>query len=108
MGKKRLACPSLGGREVEDVAAVVEVNVVLLTNLDKVDRVDFGVERQREGGFADNAAGFAEVVDLIEVVRAAGLLRHALQMGFTTDFDFHVEIPHFVNFRFRKTFAMKL
>ena len=100
MGKERLACPSLGGGEVEDIAAIVEVHVVLLTDFDKVDGVDFGVERQREGGFTDNAAGFAEVVDLIEVVRAAGLLRHALQMGFTTDFDFHAEIPHFVNFRF--------
>ena len=100
MGKKRLACPSLGGGEVEDVAAVVEVHVVLLTDFNEVDRVDFGVKRQREGGLTDNAAGFAEVVDLIEVVRATGLLRHTLQMGFTTDFDFHVEIPHFVNFRF--------
>lgn len=108
MGKKRLACPSLGGGEVEHVAAVVEVHVVLLADFDEVDRVDSGIERQREGGFADNPTGFAEVVDLIEVVRAAGLLRHTLQMGFTTDFDFHVEIPHFVNFRFRKTFAMRL
>lgn len=97
MGKKRLACPSLGGREVEDVAAVVEVHVVLLADLNEVNGVNVGVERQREGGLTDNATGFAEVVDLIEVVRAAGLLRHALQMGFTTNFDFHVEIPHFVN-----------
>ena len=97
--KKRLACPSLGGGKVEDIAAIIEVDDVLLTNLDKVNRVDLGVERQREGGFTDNAAGFAEVVNLIEVIRAAGLLRYTLQMGFTTDFDFHVEIPHFVNFK---------
>ena len=50
MGKKGLACPSLGGGEVEDVAAVVEVHVVLLTDFDKVDGVNVGVERQREGG----------------------------------------------------------
>lgn len=97
MGKKRMACPSLGRREVEDVAAVIEIYIVLLADLNEVNGVNIGVERQREGGLTDNAAGFAEVVDLIEVVRAAGLLRHALQMGFTTDFDFHVEIPHFVN-----------
>ena len=99
MGKKRLACPSLCGGEVEHIAAVIEVHIILLADLNEVNGVNVGVQGQGQGSFTDDTTGLTEIVDLIEVVGPSGFLRNALQVCLTADFNFHVEIPHFVNFK---------
>ena len=99
MGKKRLACPSLCGGEVEHIAAIVEVHIVLLADLNEVNGVNVGVQGQGQGSFTNDTTGLAEIVNLIEVVGPSGFLRNTLQVCLTADFNFHVEIPHFVNFK---------
>ena len=46
MGMEKLASPSLRRGEIEDVAAVIEVHIVLLANLNKVEGVSVGIQSQ--------------------------------------------------------------
>ena len=88
---------SAGQSEANDVATLVELHVILLTDFDAIDRVVTRVEGQRQGGLSLHVAGLAEIVYLIEVVGIAGFLCDALQMGLAINLDSHVDIPSFVN-----------
>ena len=88
---------SAGQSEADDVATLVELHVILLTDFDAIDRVVTRVEGQRQGGLSLHVAGLAEIVYLIEVVGIAGFLCDALQMGLAINLDSHVDIPSFVN-----------
>ncbi len=99
----------LSGRKAYDIAAIVELDIVLTANLDTLNGIVERVERQRLSGLSLDTTGLAEVMNLIEVVGIAGLLGDTFQMGLAINLDTHFEIPHFTKFRVRvvrHTFAL--
>ena len=99
----------LGGSKANDIAAVVELDIVLTAHLDTFDGIVERVERQRLSGLSLDTASLAEIMNLIEVVGIAGLLGHTFQMCLAINLDTHFEIPHFTKFRVRvvrHTFAL--
>ena len=101
----------LGRSEAHDIAAIVELHVILAADLDTVNGIIERVECQCLGSLTLDTASLAEIVNLIEVVGVAGLLGHTFQMCLAINLDTHFEIPHFVKFRVRfarHTFAMRV
>lgn len=77
------------GGELDNIAMVVKIHIVLAADFDFIDRVEKGIQRQRQSGLSLDITSLAEIVDLVEIVRIAGFLGHTLKMCLAIDFNTH-------------------
>ena len=75
--------------EANDIAAVIELDIVLAADLDTLDGIIERIQSQRLGGLSLDTAGLAQIMYLVEVVGIAGLLGDTFQMGLAINFDTH-------------------
>ena len=86
------------GSELHEIAPRAKLHVIFAADGDAVIGVLLRVQGEGAGGNALHAEGWTVVVDLDEVIRIAGSLAGAFQMGLTNYFNSYFRFLLFLSF----------